>query len=86
MRKRLLFTDHARIVIEERELKSAWVESAASSPDWEQVDPTRPGVVRRFLAVPDERDGRILRVALVETPEEIPILSAFLDRRARKPK
>lgn len=85
MRKRLLFTDHARIVIEERELKSAWVESAATSPDWEQVDPTRPGVVRRFLAVP-ERDGRILRVALVETPEEIRILSAFLDRRARKPK
>ncbi|HEV7277752.1 MAG TPA: DUF4258 domain-containing protein [Devosiaceae bacterium] len=84
MPRRLLLTDHARTVIEERELDLEWVETTARSPEWEQADLTRPGIVRRFRAIP-ERDGRILRVALVETPQEIRIPSAFLDRRARKP-
>lgn len=83
MAKPLRFTGHARTAIAERELAEAWVEAAALSPEWEAPDP-RPGVVRRYRAIP-ERGGRILRVACVETPDEIRILSAFLDRRARKP-
>jgi hypothetical protein len=83
MAKPLRFTGHARTAIEERELAQAWVEATALSPEWEVPDP-RPGVVRRFRVIP-ERGGRILRVACVETASEIRILSAFLDRRARKP-
>ena len=41
-------------------------------------------VQRRFRIVP-ERGNRVLRVACVETDTEIRILSAFLDRRARRP-
>jgi len=84
MRRPLLFTGHALVVLEERKLERAWVERAVYAPDWEQADPHAPGVVRRFAAIA-ERDGRILRVAVVETDTETRILTAFLDRRARKP-
>jgi hypothetical protein len=50
-----------------------------------QADPAHPEVERRFRTVP-ERGGRVLRVVVVETSEEIRIVTAFLDRRARKPK
>jgi hypothetical protein len=83
MPKPLVFTGHARTAIDERNLEINWVEAAALSPDWEVPDP-QPGVVRRYRIVP-ERDHRILRVVCVETATEIRILSAFLDRRARKP-
>jgi hypothetical protein len=81
--KPLRMTGHARTVMVERELAEQWIELAARAPQWEAPDP-RPGVVRRFRVIP-ERGDRILRVACVETPDEIRILSAFLDRRARKP-
>ena len=83
MAKPLRFTGHARTVMAERELAEEWVERTARAPEWEASDPS-PGVVRRYRVIP-ERGGRVLRVACVETSSEIRILSAFLDRRARKP-
>lgn len=83
MAKPLRFTAHARTAMAERELAEAWVTATALAPEWEAPDP-RPGTVRRYRAIP-ERGGRILRVACVETANEIRILSAFLDRRARRP-
>jgi hypothetical protein len=49
-----------------------------------QRDPARADVERRLRSIP-ERDGRMLRVVLVETSAEIRIVTAFLDRRAGKP-
>ncbi|WP_420842227.1 DUF4258 domain-containing protein [Devosia lacusdianchii] len=82
MGKPLHFTRHALEAIRQRDLDLEWIDRAVHAPDWEEVDPQDPEVARRFLAVP-ERDNRYLRVACVETPAEVRILSAFFDRRAR---
>jgi hypothetical protein len=82
--KPLRFTRHAQDAIVERELDQRWIESTAREPEWTHPDPRRPGVERRFRAIP-EFGGRILRVACVETADEIRILTVFFDRDARKP-
>jgi uncharacterized DUF497 family protein len=76
---------HAPTAMRERELEVNWIEWTVYEPDWVQPDPAHTGVERRFKTVA-EREGRVLRVAVVETSEEIRIVTAFLDRRARKPK
>jgi hypothetical protein len=68
----------------ERELDVRWVERTVYGPDWVKADPHHPEMERRYRTIP-ERDGRMLRVVVVETPEEIRIVTAFLDRGARKP-
>jgi hypothetical protein len=82
--KPLRLTGHALVALEERGLSVALVERTVRAPDWRESDPSDPSVARLFAALP-ERDGRILRVACVETSTEIRILTAFLDRRARRP-
>jgi hypothetical protein len=82
--KPLVFTAHARQVMIERDLELEWVKRAVHEPEWREPDPADPAVERRFRSVP-EREGRILRVACVESASEIRILSAFLDRGARRP-
>jgi hypothetical protein len=84
MRKPLRFTAHARVALEERLLERGWIERAVFEPEWQETDPNDPSVNRRFVALP-ERGGRVLRVVLVESATEIRILTAFLDRRARRP-
>ena len=68
----------------ERNLDRSWIERTVRAPDWRESDPADPAVERRF-AVLAERGGRVLRVACVETATEIRILTAFIDRRARRP-
>jgi hypothetical protein len=82
--KPLTFTTHAYDAILERELDMAWIDRTARHPTWSRPNP-RPGIERRFRAVP-EFGGRILRAVCLETPEEIRIISVFFDRRAREPK
>lgn len=84
MPKPLVFTAHARQVMAERELEAEWVERTVYEPEWREPDPADPTVERRFRTLP-EREDRILRVACVESAKEIRILSAFLDRGARRP-
>jgi hypothetical protein len=67
----------------ERELKQEWVEDAIANPDWTEADPAGPGIARSFKAIP-QRDNRVLRVVWVETPEALRVITAFLDRRARR--
>jgi len=83
--KPIRYPAHALTAMRERELEAIWIERTVYDPDWVQLDPARPEVERRFRTIP-ERNGRVLHVAVVETPEEIRIVTAFLDRRARKPK
>lgn len=84
MAKPVRLTTHAETVLRERQLERQWIERTAQSPEWTDSDPSSPDVERRFRAVP-ERDSRILRVVCVETASEIRIISAFLDRKARRP-
>ena len=79
---KLVMTRHALDRITEHRLDRAWVERVAMSPEWTRPDP-RPGVVRHFGAVP-ELGGRVLRVAVADTDGERRVLSAHLDRGARR--
>lgn len=83
-RKPLFFTRHAQDAVAERVLEYDWIERTVRDPEWSHPDPRRPDVMRRFRAIP-EFGGRILRVACIETADEIRILTAFFDRNARKP-
>ena len=82
MSKQIVYTDHAKTVLAERNLHPTWVERILREPQWTEPDRLDSAVVRYFGAVP-ERGGRYLRIAAVETPEYFRIVSVFLDRGAR---
>ncbi|WP_206453199.1 DUF4258 domain-containing protein [Aurantimonas marina] len=81
--KRLEYSRHAVEALRERELDVTWIERTIREAEWTIPDPRREGVERRFLRIP-EHGNRVLRVALVESPDKIRILTAFFDRRARR--
>jgi len=81
-RKPIRLTRHAADAVAERGLAPEWIEAATHDPDWHVPDPHRPGVERRFKAIA-EFDNRVLRIACFETEDEIRILTAFFDRKAR---
>jgi hypothetical protein len=70
--------------LRERAIEEAWVDRALRDPAWIDVDPSDPNLSRAFAAVP-ERDGRIMRVVYKVVNNEIVVVTAFLDRGARKP-
>lgn len=84
MEKAIRYSRHAETVIAQRDLSKSWIEEAVRKPDWRAPDPRDPEVERRFKSIA-ERAGRILRVACVEAEDEIRVVSAFIDRDARKP-
>lgn len=81
--KSLRLTQHAQDVIDERKIDFVWIERAVYHPEWIVADPRRPGVERRFRAIP-EYGNRVLRAACYETEGEIRILTVFFDRDARR--
>jgi hypothetical protein len=83
-RKPLRFARHAQDAIVERQLDQSWIERTVREPEWSRADPRRPHVERRFRVVP-EFDGGVLRVACIETADEIRVLTVFFDRDARQP-
>ena len=82
--KRIVLSNHARIATTERALDLVWIERTALEPQWVEPELSDPTLERRFRAVP-ERDDRILRVVCGEDDGIINIVTAFLDRRARRP-
>ncbi|WP_083850348.1 DUF4258 domain-containing protein [Rhodovulum sp. PH10] len=82
--KPLRFSRHAEDVILERELDRSWIERTVRDPEWSHPDPKRPDLERRFRRFV-EAGNRVLRVACVETEHEIRVVTAFLDRDARRP-
>jgi hypothetical protein len=85
MSKPALYSLHAETVLKERRLEKIWIEQTVLHPDWVEPDPAGAGAERRYRSIP-EREGRYLRVICVETAAKIRIISAFLDRGARRPK
>jgi uncharacterized DUF497 family protein len=83
MPKAVILTAHARARMESRQVQLQWVEDTARAPDWTEPDPDDPAVERRFRAI-GQFGERTLRVACVETPAAIRIISAMFDRRARR--
>ena len=83
--KPIQLTAHAAAAIAERKLLLRWIEEAARNPEWIEADPKWTHVERRFRAIP-EYGNRILRAACLETLTETRIVTAFFDRKARRPK
>ncbi|MFC3076324.1 DUF4258 domain-containing protein [Shinella pollutisoli] len=84
MLKLLRYSLHAETVIRERGLDRAWVEATVRAPDWRTDDPGGPDIERLYRSI-NALEGRVLRVVVVEASDEIRIISAFVDRGARKP-
>jgi hypothetical protein len=82
--KPVVLSLHAERAMEERQIDLAWIERTVRSPEWTAPEPLDPSLERRFATVP-ERGGRILRVVCGENHDTITIVTAFLDRRARRP-
>ena len=82
MNKPIVYSNHAEIVIRERRLEKRWVERTVELPDWSIADPVGLPVERRYKSIL-EAGGRYLRVVCLESPTEIRIISAFLDRGAK---
>ena len=81
--KPLVLTFHAPGRIAERKIASEWVERTAREPEWTEPDPKDAEVERRSRTIP-EFGGRRLRVAVVETPTSIRVISVHFDRRATR--
>jgi Domain of unknown function (DUF4258) len=82
--KPVVLTIHAAQAVSERELRMEWVESAARACEWSCPDPQGNGIEQRFRTIP-EYENRILRVACLESETEIRIITAFFDRKAKRP-
>jgi len=81
--KPLAFTQHARARMREYGITELAVAEIVVAPEWVEPDP-QPDVERRFRRLP-ELGGRFVRVACIEDPDYIRVLSVFPDRDARPP-
>jgi hypothetical protein len=85
MIKPIRYTIHVAGAIAERKLKPEWIERVARQPEWMVPDPNDPEIELRYGTVA-ELSGRTIRVPVVETSTEIRIITAFLDRRPKRPR
>lgn len=81
--KTLVLSDHAISSMSERNLPLEWIEQTVSHPDWTESDP-RPDRQRRYRTIL-EHGNRIMRIVCFETENEIRIITAFFDRKAKRP-
>lgn len=77
------FTKHALTVMEERGIPAEWVEMTLAAPEWSEPDVENPALTRSFRSIP-QAGGRVMRV--VHRPEngDILVITAFLDRGAKR--
>lgn len=80
---RIVFSRHADDMLLERQIERRWVEETVRNPDTMETDPHQPMVNRAFRRIP-ERENRVLRVAYVETRDEIRVVTLFFDRKKRR--
>jgi hypothetical protein len=76
---RIILTAHAALMMTERDISPEWIERTLASPDSQEPDPLREGVIRAFRRIP-ERDNRVLRVAYARNGDTYRIIATFLDR------
>ena len=78
----LIYTLHARHVMEERGISSDWVERAVADPERRTQDPHDETVERFYIRVP-ERGGMVLRVVVNTTADPWRVVSTFFNRSMR---
>jgi len=75
-------TEHAKKVLEEREIPLEWLERALNEPALCQPDPDDASLERRYRFIP-EFGGRVLRVVVDPSVEPVRVVSVFFDRSMR---
>jgi uncharacterized DUF497 family protein len=79
-----VLTEHARDVLEKRQIPLAWVERAIDHPDWIEEDAVDEEIEHRLARIPEFGD-RVLRV-VINVKRTLPyIVTVFFDRRRRFP-
>jgi Domain of unknown function (DUF4258) len=76
-------TKHAQEAIIKRDIAALWIEAAVNTPDSVEADPRHPDRLRSYKAIP-ELGGRILRVVHRLDGNDIIVITAHLDRGAKR--
>ena len=76
----LIYTQHCKDMLRERDIDAAWVERAVAEP--EQTEEPGDGT-RHYLRRVPERSGRWLRVVVNVMTEPHRAVTVFFDRRLR---
>lgn len=77
------FTKHALSVMNERGLPVEWAEATITAADWIEPDAENPVLTRSFKTLP-QAGGRIMRVVHRPDNGDILVITAFLDRGAKR--
>lgn len=80
--KPIVLGAHAELEASRREIPFAWIEEVIRRPLWTEPDPDP--VVRRCFGPIAQADGRVLRVAIVDRPMAVFVVTAHLDRVATR--
>ena len=79
---RYVLSDHARTVIAEREIRTAWLEQVLERPDMVRDDEDDPELEHR-LGVVHEHGDRVLRVIINKTVRPVRVVTTYFDRTMR---
>lgn len=79
-----VLTEHARDMLEKRQIPVAWMERALRMPEATEADRMDPALEHRLVRVP-EFGNRVLRV--IVNCEKVPpaVVTIFFDRRRSEP-
>ncbi len=75
-------TDHARTVLAEREIPSAWVECVLAEPEKVEDDPDDAELEHRLGRI-KEHENRVLRVIINKTVSPMRVVTVYFDRTMR---
>lgn len=76
-------TDHARIVLREREIHAEWLARTVDDPAWRERDARDRSLEHRLRRIPEFRN-LVLRVVVNPTHDPITVVTAFFDARASR--
>jgi hypothetical protein len=79
----LILTDHMRQKDAERLIPLEWIELTVREPDWTTPCPNDPALTRSYRRIA-QAGGRVLRVVHRRQGNDILVVTAFLDRGARR--
>jgi hypothetical protein len=77
------FAKHAQEATTKRDIAASWIEDAVKIPNSVEADPRNPDRIRSYKAIP-ELGGRVLRVVHRLDGDDIIIITAHLDRGAKR--
>jgi hypothetical protein len=80
--KRFLLTNHASVVLRERDISEEWVRRVLTHPHLRLPDAEDPDLFHALAPIA-EREDRVLRVVYNETKDPWRVVTAYFDRAWR---